>query len=119
MKIVRPLESTVETQPQLQPASLRLSAIISQPTLLKNGSNQVQRSLVDISRVETFELLAGADARWPHRLATASPSRRGLEAYIPFFNSVAASSSADSLLPPNMRAISSCRPFPLTSRNCE
>src|SRR6266481_3408360 len=67
----------VETQPQVQPASLRLSAIISQPTLLKNGSNQVQRSLVDISRVETVELLAGADARWPHRLAAASPCRRG------------------------------------------
>jgi hypothetical protein len=29
-KIVRPLESTVATQPQLQPALLRLSAMISQ-----------------------------------------------------------------------------------------
>jgi hypothetical protein len=29
LQIVRPLESTVETQPQLQPALLRLSAIIS------------------------------------------------------------------------------------------
>src|SRR6266571_2511722 len=29
-KIVRPLESTAETQPQLQPALLRLSAMISQ-----------------------------------------------------------------------------------------
>src|SRR6266566_4441231 len=29
-KIVRPLESTPETQPQLQPASLRLSAMVSQ-----------------------------------------------------------------------------------------
>src|SRR5947208_13654233 len=30
MKIVRPLESTAEPQPKLQPALLRLSAIISQ-----------------------------------------------------------------------------------------
>src|SRR5438128_11928575 len=30
IKIVRPLESAVETQPQLHPALLRLSAIISQ-----------------------------------------------------------------------------------------
>ncbi len=29
-EIVRPRESTIETQPQLQPALLRLSAIISQ-----------------------------------------------------------------------------------------
>src|SRR6266403_5118343 len=50
--------------------------------------------LVDISRVERFELLADADARWPHRLATATLSRGGLEAYVPCFSSVAASSSA-------------------------
>jgi hypothetical protein len=30
MKIVRAFESTAETQPQLQPALLRLSAIVSQ-----------------------------------------------------------------------------------------
>ena len=30
IQIVRPLESTAETQPQLQPALLRLSAMISQ-----------------------------------------------------------------------------------------
>src|SRR5205807_1077244 len=30
IQIVRPLESIAETQPQLQPASLRLSAMISQ-----------------------------------------------------------------------------------------
>src|SRR5207247_8731702 len=30
MKVVRPVESTRETQPQLQPALLRLSAMISQ-----------------------------------------------------------------------------------------
>jgi hypothetical protein len=36
-KIIRPLESTADTQPQLQPALLRLSAIISQYFMRDGG----------------------------------------------------------------------------------
>src|SRR5436305_14953742 len=61
----------VERQPQLQPASLRLSAMIPQYSGDENRSDLMSK------RMDTFELLAGVDARCPHRLATASPCRRG------------------------------------------
>src|SRR4051794_23483339 len=41
IQIVRPLKSTAETQPQLQPAFLRLSAMISRPC---DGSTPFDRS---------------------------------------------------------------------------
>src|SRR5207248_7016635 len=45
----------------------------------------------------------------------AAPLAVQLEAYVPPFSKLAASVSADSLLPPSIRAISSWRDFPLRS----
>src|SRR6266480_2498603 len=45
IQIVRPLESIAETQPQLQPALLRLSAIISQYFILRRAWHLLRRTL--------------------------------------------------------------------------
>jgi len=62
IQIVRPLESTAETQPQLKPALLRLSAIISQYFMARNFGQfienvsrtrtrgQAQRAMVSVAR---------------------------------------------------------------------
>src|SRR6266404_7678514 len=42
IQIVRPLESTAETQPQLQPARLRLSAMISEYVIRHLSTQQVE-----------------------------------------------------------------------------
>src|SRR6267154_924019 len=41
IQIVRPSESTADTQPQLHPASLRLSAMISQSFIRAHGPNRL------------------------------------------------------------------------------
>src|SRR6266487_9720 len=81
-KIVRPRESTAETQPQLQPALLRLSAIISQyftrtivPLLIcgrraQNSASQMPNNSVQLSldgkptTPSSFETTLRHNSRW-------------------------------------------------------
>ena len=68
IQIVRPLESIAETQPQLQPASLRLSAMISQyftrrillvSDRLQNGALYPQKLNVYLRAVIRYLMLDG------------------------------------------------------------
>jgi hypothetical protein len=54
IQIVRPRESTAETQPKLQPRFLRLSAMISQYFMLDSSSLPVQPANVELKDSWTF-----------------------------------------------------------------
>src|SRR5882724_8304497 len=56
-KLIRPREATIETQPQLQPALLRLSAIISQHFIDAERGSSYQNK-----RVELYPFFCASEA---------------------------------------------------------
>jgi len=85
-KIVCPLESTVKTQPQLQPSLLRLSAMISQNfigTQMRMSESVNSRQSKNLSRESTFCSKPGQEmkvhiARYPNALNHCRPITVGI-----------------------------------------